>query len=185
MRKLVQIISAALLSVAFIGVTASAQVPSNTIGCDDIVINNSGNDSENNVTCETVTETTITCTNNIIVGNVNFQGGESGEGSAEGNNGTGSVKAGTVVNYNGTQTTVGAACGASTTTSPSPSVSPSPSTTPGAGGAGAAGAVKPAALPYTASNSTLAVVIMSLAAAAAVVAGSRVAVALYRRVSNK
>jgi len=172
MKKFVQIIVATLLSVTFVGAAAGAQsVPAGTVTCEDITIVNTGNNNENNISCTTVTQTTITCTNNIIVGNVSFQDGESGSAT-----GSGTVNSGTVVNYNGTQTTVGASCGATTTTSPSPSPSPSSSVTP---------TVKAASLPNTANSDTASIIALSLAVAAGVVAFSRIAVAAYRHIGNK
>lgn len=174
MKKFLQIIMATLLSASLIGAGVGAQsVPTGTVSCNDITIVNTSDNSENNIDCTKVTTTTITCTNNIIVGNVSFQGGESGTAM-----GTGTVKTGTVVNYNNTQTTIGASCGATTTTSPSPSPSPSPSVSP-------TPVAKAASLPNTASNDTASVIGLSLAVAAGIVAFSRLAVAAYRHIGNK
>lgn len=178
MKKLVHIISAAILSVAFIGSAASAQAAPTTC-TEDVVIHNSGNGNVTTVTCNDERTATIICENGIVVGNYNEQGGESGDGESEG----GSVETGSVVNYNGTETTIGASCGESPSPTPtpttSPSVSPSPSTTPGAG------AAKPASLPNTASASAETVVVASLIAAAGIVVASRLAVAAYRHFNTK
>ena len=162
MKKLIQIVTALVVSVGFVGSVASAQVAAETC---TTVINNSGDGNTTTVTCSNERTATISCVNNIIVGNYNDQEGESlGDGS--------------VVNYNNTQTTIGAACGATTTTSPSPSPTPSTSVTP-------TPSTKPKALPNTATNDTASIVATSLVAAIGVVALSRVAVAAYRRIGNK
>lgn len=174
MRKVVQIISAAIVSVAFIGSVAGAEPVTCT---SNVVINNSGNGNVTTVTCSNEQTATITCVNNYVVGNFNNQEGQSGSGSSTG----GSVASGSVVNYNGTETTIGAACGGTTTPvspSPTPSVKPSPSPTPAA-------VVKPAKLPYTAGVSAEAVIVASVATAAFIVAASRVTVAAYRRINIK
>jgi len=172
MKKFVQIIMAALLSVTFMGAAAGAQsVPTGTVDCNDITIVNTGNGNTNNISCTTVTQTTISCTNSEIVGNVSFQDANSGNAT-----GTGTVNTGTVVNYNGTQTAIGASCGTpstgTSTTSPSPSPSPTPTT-------------KAASLPNTASNDTASIIGLSLAIAAGVVVLSRLTVATYRHIGNK
>lgn len=173
MKKLIQIVAAAVVSVGFVGSIASAATCTT-----NVVIDNSGNGNVTTVTCDNEHTATITCVNNIVVGNYNNQQGGTGSGTSSG----GPVETGSVVNYNGTETKIGAACGASTTTSPSPSPSgsPSPSTS-----MKPAPSVKPKALPNTATNDTASIVATSLVAAVGVVALSRAAVAAYRRIGNK
>lgn len=173
MKKVIQIVTAVVVSVGFVGSVASAQVAAETC---TTVISNSGDGNTTVVECNTEKIVTVTCVNNLVVGNYNVQEGESGSGSSTG----GSVASGTVVNYNNTQTTIGAACGASATTSPSPSPSPSTSVTPTP-----TPSTKPKVLPNTATNDTASIVASSLVAAVGVVALSRVAVAAYRRIGNK
>lgn len=164
-----QIITAAILSVGFLGSVASAA------SCDNVIIVNSGNGNTTTVSCEDVTNITVSCVENKWVANVNYQEGESGDATS-----TGTATSGSVTNSNNTTTELGSSCGETTTPTsptPTPTPSPSPSTTPTP--------VKPAKLPYTAGASAESVIITSLAAAAFVVAISRVAVAAYRRNSNK
>lgn len=166
MKKLIQVVAAAIVSVGLVGTAAGA------VSCSDINVHTSGNNNQTTITCTTITNVTVSCTNNIIAATVNFQDGTSGNAS-----GSGDVRTGTVVNYNNSNTTVGAACGTPVgTTSPSPSPSTSVTPTP---------STKPKALPNTATNDTASIVASSLVAAVGVVALSRVAVAAYRRIGNK
>lgn len=183
MKKILKIIAAAVVSTAFIGSFASAAT------CNDIVINNSGDDATNTVTCKSVTDVTVECKNNVIVANANYQNAQTGDATGSGNQSSGSVKSGTAVNYNGTDTTVGATCGAAE----SPAPTPAPVTPAGGkGGAGATtaaapgkGAFAPAALPYTGGNTGLIAVVTTLAVAGSLAAGSRFAIATYRRFGSK
>lgn len=174
MKKFIQIATATILSAGFVGAVASAEACTT-----DATVDNSGDGNVTVVTCDSEKTATISCVNNVVVGNYNVQEGESGEGSNTGNESGGSVATGTVVNYNNTETTIGAACGTAATT---PTPTPTPTTTPVVPGKGA---VKPAALPNTASNNTATIIAVSLASAAAVVGLSRATVASYRRFGNK
>lgn len=181
MKKLLQILTASILSVAFVGAAAGAQVAPST-SCNDVTISNTGPGSNNTVTCTNVVNTVIKCENNVIVGTANVQTSNSGNASGQNNTTVGSVNTGTAVNYNGTDTTIGASCGAVATPAASTPVTPGMgSITPPA----AEEKVAPAVLPYTAGASAEAIVIASLIAAAAVVVLSRVAVAAYRRISTR
>lgn len=175
MKKFIRFATALVLSVGLIGSVASAADP---VTCEDVTIHNSGDNNNTNVVCENVETVEILCVNNVIVGNVNVQVAESGEGTVDGNESSGSVNTGTAVNYNGTETTIGASC--ELAASPSPSVSPSPSPSPEAPGKGA---VTPTAaeLPETSTNDVPAILMASVAAAAAVVGLSRAGLAVYRR----
>ncbi len=170
MKRIMQIITAAVLSVGFIGSVASAA------SCSDVIIVNSGDNNHTEVSCENVNTITLSCVDNKWVANVNYQQGTSGD--AESVNGT--ATSGSVTNDNETTTQLGSSCGATTTPTsptPTPSVTPSPSTTPAA--------VKQAKLPYTAGTSAESVIVISLAAAASIVIASRLVVAAYRRSSIK
>jgi hypothetical protein len=176
MKKFIQIVTATILSAGFIGSIASASVEACNTNAE---VHNSGNGNTTVVSCTSEKTATIRCENNIIVGNYNIQGGTSGDATNSGNESGGSVASGTVVNYNNTDTTIGASCvTVATTTTPTPSVTP---VTPGKG------AVTPAAasLPNTASNNVVTIIGVSLASAAAVVGLSRAGLAVYRRASNK
>lgn len=177
MKKLIKVLTAAILSVAFVGAAAGAQAQST---CESIVITNTGENSNNQGVCTVVTNVTLVCNNNVYVLTENDQEAITGEAEVLGNTTGGTAITGNATNENGQTVTIGSSCGEAT---PAPSASP---VTP-AGGSGnvTPPAAKPAALPYTAGNSTLAIVVSSLVAAAAVVAGSRVAVAAYRRFSAK
>ena len=175
MKKFVQIITAAIVSVGFIGGVASAA------SCDGVVIVNSGGNNTVEVSCTNITSVVINCVNNVNVATVNYQDGKSGTATVNGNGSVGDASTGAVINANDSVVNASAACAAVASPSPSvsPSVTPTASVTPGKG------AVKPAVLPYTASNSAAEIVAISLAAAAGAVVASRLAIAAYRRFSVK
>lgn len=177
MRKLVQIISAAILSVAFIGSVAGAQ---SSAPCDGtITISGTGPGSNNTVTCTNITTVVITCVNNVNIATINTQAGESGTATVTGNGLGGNATSGTAINTNDSRVDASASCAA--VASPSPSVTP---VTPGSGSATPT-AVKPAVLPNTAGASAETIVVASILAAAGIVVASRVAVAAYRHFGTK
>lgn len=177
MNKVFQVIAAAVVSVAFFGVTAGAQ----TVGaCNGTIsITNTGDNSNNTVQCNDIKNVVITCVNNVNIATVNLQDGTSGTATVNGNTTGGGAQSGAVINTNASNVNANASCGAVAVASPTPTPTPTPSTTPGMG------SVTPKALPNTASNSTASIVAGSLVAAAAVVVASRLAVAAYRRIGTK
>jgi len=185
MRKISQILTAAVFSVAFVGVgflgTATMAQTLDSTQCDgSFTITVTGNGSNGTIDCKEDTVVSVTCTNNGAVVNYTDQQGTSGSANVTGNGSNGSSVTGGVTNSNSTTTDLNFSCPI-TNTSTSPSPTPTPSTTPTPG----KGSVTPAALPNTASNSALTIVVGSLIAAAAIVVGSRIAVAAYRRISTK
>lgn len=176
MKKVLQILTAAILSVSFISVGASAQTALGN--CTSIVITNTGPNSNNSGVCTVNTVVTAVCDNNVFVLNSNQQSAVSGAASAAGNTNAGAAISGGSANYNGTTVQLGATgCATTTTTTTTPTPTTTPTTTPVA--------VKPATLPNTAGTDTMTVVLVSLAAAAGIVALSRFAVAAYNRFGNK
>lgn len=175
MKKLLRILTATILSVAFMGSVASAQSPD----CGVLIINGTGPGSNNVVTCTTTVNVNVVCTNNIYVLTSDSQNAVSGSAVVGGNVTGGTAITGNATNENNQTVQIGADCGESTTP-----VTPVTPVTPGSGSATPA-AQKVAVLPYTATNSTLAIVAGSLAIAASVVIISRLAVAAYRRASLK
>ena len=176
MKKLVRVITAAILSVGFIGGVASAQeAPANA--CDEFTIINTGNGAENTINCEDVQDITINCVNNVLVANITYQEGVTGNATVIGNDSEGGASTGTVTNTNETTTELGVeGCGAGEVT---PTPTPSPEV-PGKGSVTPA-SVEVEELPDTAANNSLAIVAGSLAAAAGIVGLSRAGVAAYRR----
>jgi hypothetical protein len=170
MKKFIQIVTAAILSVGFIGSVAGAAQSTCTI-------TNTGNGNQVSQSCTTTQNVTVTCNNGILDATYNAQNATTGNGTVSGGASSGSVATGTAVNYNGTNTTIGATCGAVTTTVTSPTPTPTP-------GVGATHPVA-ASLPNTAANDTASIIAVSLVAAAAVVGLSRASVAAYRRIGNK
>lgn len=175
MKKVLQIVAAAVLSVA------ALSVPANAADCDVLSINNTGTGSNNQVVCNVTRNVTVVCVNNVYTLDSNSQSAVSGDASSQGNTVTsGTVITGNATNTNGQNVIIGASCNENAApVSPTPSVTP---TTPGQGGVTPAA---PKALPNTSANSMLSVVAVSLLVAAAIVAGSRLAVAAYRRIGSK
>ncbi len=167
MKKLLKILSAAVISTAFIGSFASAAT------CDEIVVNNTGPGSNNQVVCNVTVDVTVTCTNGTYLLNSNSQSAVSGAVNNQGNTSGGAAISGNATNENGQTVAIGSQCGPATTTTTNEE--------PGRGAAGGgAGAAMPDVLPNTASVSTETIVIGSLLVAAAVIALSRVIVVAHR-----
>lgn len=173
MKKVFSVLIATVVSTLFIGATVGAQVKN----CDVLSINNTGTGSNNQVVCNVTTNVTVECNNNIYVLDSNSQTAASGAASSQGNVTAGTVVTGNATNSNGQTVAIGAACGTSAVATPTP--------TPTTPGQGSTTPTTPKALPNTASNSALTIIIGSLAAAAAVVVASRLAVATYRRIGSK
>jgi len=175
-KKLAQVISAAVLSVAFIGTAAGAQ---GAAGCSNFSITGTGAGSNNTIVCNDVKEVTITCESNVTVANFSYQDGKTGPAQVGGNTNGGTAVSGSVTNSNGVDLQFGVACG----TPAEETVTP---VTPGNGGTTPTPApAKPVALPNTAGTDATTIVMVSLVAAAGVVALSRLAVAAYNRFGNK
>lgn len=154
---------------AFMGGVANAAT------CDG-VISVTGPSSNNQVSCNDINDLVVNCTNNIVTATVNTQNGASGNGDVGFNNISGDVQTGTVLNDNGNQVTVGAACGEGVVAS----------TGSGGGGGGATPAAPEEsgvgeALPDTANGITAPLGITSVAVGAVTIVLSRLGVAAYRR----
>jgi len=170
-KKLIRLISAAIISVAFMGGVANAAT------CDGF-ITVTGPSSNNTIGCNEVNDLVVNCTNNIVTATVNTQNGASGNGDVSFNNLGGTVQTGTVLNDNGNQVTVGAACGEGVV-----------ATTGGVGGGGGGGGAPAApeesgvgeALPDTANSIVAPVAIAGTVIGAAALVTSRLAVAVFRR----
>ena len=79
MKKLIRLISAAIISVAFMGGVANAAT------CDGF-ITVTGPSSNNQVSCNDINDLVVNCTNNIVTATVNTQNGASGNGDVSFNN---------------------------------------------------------------------------------------------------
>lgn len=170
MKKLVKIISAVLISTAFIGSAASAAT------CDSIVINGTGPESTNTVTCNVQVDVNVTCVNNTYTLTDNSQAAVTGAAESEGNSTGGAAVSGNATNSNGQTVQIGSSC-----TSTNSSTTPSSSTIPGASTASGAGAYIPDVLPHTSNESAIFPVAIILAVVAIVVTISRMIVTIYRR----
>ena len=178
MKRILKFVTALIVSTAFIGNFASATP------CSGEILN-TGPVSDNVIKCEVVNNVTIECDNTLYLLTVNDQDATSGDGNVTRNTSTGDVVSGDAANINLTSSDVNidSLCAIPLSVAPGGgAIVPAESTPeqPG-GGEGAA----PAMLPNTASASIAPLAIASLAASAFVVATSRLAVAAYRRVSNK
>ena len=169
MKRIIKVISAAVISTAFIGSVASAQT------C-DASINGTGTGSNNTVTCFEVNNQTITCTNNIVSAITNSQTSESGDADSSDNTTGGSASSGNAGNSNQSNITIGSSCEslASTGNTPEPQL-------PGMGGAGGGAGSAGGELPNTASAITAPLALGALMISAVTIIVSRIALAAYRR----
>jgi hypothetical protein len=173
-KKLFKLLSAAIVSTAFIGtMTASAATCDGTISV-------TGPVSNNQITCTDVNNIVLTCDNNIIVGTVNTQTGTSGNASGNNNTTGGSAVTGSVVNENGQDVTIGASCDTLPAAAPV-----TPGQGGGGGGGGGGGAAMPEELPNTSGTQILPLLIGTVAASAVAVVLSRLGLAAYRRLATK
>lgn len=164
MKKVAKIISAAIISTAFMGTAVGAS------SCTNISITGTGAGSNNTVDCTDVQDVSFACTNGVLVINFNNQNGTSGSATVDFNTNSGAAVTGSVTNDNNVTTDLSTACAPVTQTS----------TTPGMGGGGA-GAFVPEVLPDTSGSSTLLSVLGVVGATIGVLALSRFAVHMYQR----
>jgi len=169
MNKLLQIIPATALSVAFVGAVAGT---ANAATCDG-TIEVTGAGSVNTIVCNEISDISYECDNNVLILNYNKQSGESGEATVDLNTGSGDAISGSVINDNQTVTDLSTACG--------PTAAPiQDEETPGRG------SFTPPEqtienLPNTSSNIIAPLVIVGLAGTAVIAAISLLAATLYRR----
>lgn len=183
MKRLFNIISAAIVSTAFIGSVTSAQEPQ-TGGeqCTKIVITNTGPNSNNQGICNVVYDAKVTCVNNKYVLTQNDQTAVTGEAELLGNTTANTAISGTARNESKTEVTIGASCGegAKTAAAQTPGMgSVGGGVGQAGGGQGAAGGIE--VLPDTDSTPAATIVAVSVAVAAGAAAASRLGVAAYRR----
>ena len=170
MKKIIRLISAAIVSTAFMGGVASAAT------CEG-VISVTGPSSTNLVNCNEINDLVVNCNNNIVTATVNDQNAASGNGDVGTNTIGGSVATGTALNDNGNIVTVGASCDGEL------------AAVGGGGGGGGGAPVEPEsgvgeALPDTAITLAGPIAIVGAVVGAATIILSRIAVAAYRRSSN-
>lgn len=169
MKKLLRFMTAVIVSTAFVGGMASAATCDGTISV-------TGPGSNNQISCNEVNNIVVTCENNITVGTINSQTGDSGNADGSNNTTSGTVASGSVVNDNGQNVTIGASCGeAASLTSETPGQ--------GGGGGGGAGEAVPEELPNTSSVDIAPLAIGAFIVSVALAALSRLAHVTYRRMS--
>jgi hypothetical protein len=196
-KKLVQALSAAVVSTAFMGSMAGAVgVPNQLADCDSIVIVNTGPDSNNQGVCTINTNVVVTCTNNIYVLSQNEQDAVTGKAQVIGNTTGGSAITGAATNENNQVVNIGASCahapevpctsacavavpveeaagGGSGASSAPAAVAPTEETPGGQGEV-------PAELPNTASAPVAAIAVGGITITALLAGASRLAVVAYR-----
>lgn len=171
MKKIVPMVSAMVLSTAFIGSVASAQAQQN---CDVLVINGTGPGSTNQIVCDVTVDVSVVCDNNIYVLDTNSQNAVTGAASTQGNVTSGTAISGNATNANGQTVEIGASCATTTTAGEEPE--------PGRGGGG--GAFVPETvetLPNTNNGSMAPAIAAGAAGIATTVAASHLAISAYRR----
>ena len=189
MKKISQILMAAVLTVGLVSFGGGIANAADTQVCDTIVITNTGPGSYNSGTCTVNVAVDFVCSSGVYILNDNSQ--NSVTGAAEQIENTtvaeGASISGTATNSNGTTVELNVTpCGETTTpetpvtpTTPETPVTPTTPETP------VAHAQKVTALPNTASNQTTVVALVGFAVAALAVVASRIAIAAYRRSSLK
>lgn len=158
MKKLTNALVLVLIGSASMGSVASAATCQGSITL-------TGAGSNNTVSCSDISNIVVDCNNNIVVATANQQTGSSGGASAGGNTSSGNVASGSVVNDNGQDITVGAACDSSpaTTTTDTPE-------TPGKG------AFRPPSLPVTSGAPSIVTLASGAVLAGAIISLVRLAV---------
>ena len=169
MKKIVQVLSAAVITIGATGSVALA----------DSSISNTGPNSYNWILNKETNKVTITCDNNVDVVNINNQSANSGTAEVEKNTNSGNATSGDASNINEVVVDMNIGCAPVQQTS----------TTPPSGGQGSgsqpapapAPATAPAALPSTGSSSPAAIVGVSTVVVASLAIGSRAGSSLYRK----
>lgn len=177
MKKVTQILAALVLSVGLVGglgSVANAQEP-----CDNLVIYNTGPNSDNVILCLDDVELEVTCNSNVYVLTESSQEAVSGAAVSQGSTTGGNAVSGSATNENGATVQIGAACG-ETPAPTTPETPTTPTVTPVA-----VPVEKPAALPYTASSSIMETALIALIALATAVVTARMAINVYRRATLK
>jgi hypothetical protein len=125
MKRLLQILSVAVLSTGFMVTAAAADVLPDCNGN----ISNTGSGSDNNVNCTESSNVYVQCVNNIYVVDQNSQGTNTGDVLVTGNTSGGNGSSGSGSNSNSTNVSVGASCGTPPATTTTTTTTP-PATTP-------------------------------------------------------
>lgn len=175
MKRLLKVLAAAIIFVGALGATAAAE--------QSCSLNTTGPDSTN--TCKNTTKntSTINCTNNVGVANINVQGSSSGDSTASNNTTSGNVTSGGASNSNSTSTSVDASCGrAAPLSEPKAPVGGAGGGAPTAVTASKSEAAKVASLPKTGAN-PLAISAVFAAVAGGAALASRFAATALRRVA--
>lgn len=183
-----------------LGLSAVSGLPVNAQGptCDNIVITNTGPNSNNQGTCTVNVSAKVVCNNNIYVLDSNSQTAVTGTASSLGSTSAGSAISGSATNENNQAVQIGANCG------PAPEVPSGCTSNCGGGGGGGGGGAPEMApgsgaaapvmpvmqqqvteLPYTANLSPLVVAAATIAIATIVALAARASVALYSHLHTR
>jgi hypothetical protein len=109
MKKLIQILTTAVISTAFMGSMAGAQAVS---PCDSFIITNTGPHSNNGVDCFVNKNITLKCNNNIYTLNENDQVAKSGDADVSHNTTSGVAYSGDASNESSVLTNIDVSCAA-------------------------------------------------------------------------
>lgn len=184
MKKVTQILAALVLSVGLVGVAGTSPASALEIDaedCDNFVIFNTGPGSDNTIRCIDSINLEVTCVNNTYILTNNSQQALSGAATVTGNTSGAGAVSGPASNSNDTTVhTVGDPCVSTPTTPTTPETPAAPTVTPVA-----TPVEKPAALPFTASNSVMETALIALIALATAAFTARAAVKVYRRATLK
>lgn len=173
--------------------------------CNEIIITNTGPNSNNEGTCTVNVTAKVTCQNNVYVLDNNSQTAATGAASAVGSTTAGAAISGDAINENSQSVKIGAECGkAEVPVTPGNGCTGSCGGGGGAGNAGAPGGVGAVAsaapvapvtpqaggqgafmLPNTATPSPITAAFTAIAAAIAIAVATRLGIAAYHRVNLK
>lgn len=185
MKRFMRGIVAVIIAAGIMGGPAYAQQ-----ACDGaLVISDTGPGSTNEIKCVDSSTVRVTCTNDVYVVNNNSQTSESGDATNSNNTTGGSSITGSATNENGTTVQIGASCVAAPVVTTSEEKPNQP--TPGKGAGLVAGVNTAAApstqqvalLPNTAGNSIVETIITGIATLIGIIAASRLAIVLHRRIA--
>ena len=166
MKKLFKIISAAIVSTAFLGtLSASAATCSG-----DFTITGTGPLANNTISCNEINNVVATCNNNVVVLNFNDQNGISGSATVSNNTGGGSAVTGSIANDNNNNIDLAAVCEGGAVVTP--------------GGGGGGGGALPEVLPNTGAMDLIPLLSGTIGMSIIAVVLSRLGLAAYRHQSN-
>lgn len=187
MKKVLQIVAACVVFAGLFGLanaptTGAQAVPSEGDDCDVLIINGTGEGSNNEVVCTVEENVTVVCENGIYVLDENSQTAISGGAVVGGNVTGGTAITGNATNQNGTTVEINSECSAAETpvtpSAPVMPTTPAPSTTPTT-------PTKVSVLPFTSGNSALDTALVTIIVLTALAATAHIGITAYRRIATQ